>query len=81
MIPLFAEMSIFSTKLTRKTANCVKNNKYINIIINSTIYDKMQLHFPAFPSILKFITIHQPVRILSVLPKPLSNAEKRSFLS
>lgn len=36
---------------------------------------------PAFPSILKFITIHQPVRILSVLPKPLGNAEKRSFLS
>lgn len=36
---------------------------------------------PTFPSILKFITIHQPVRILSVLPKPLGNAEKRSFLS
>ena len=35
---------------------------------------------PAFPSILKFITIHQPVHILSVLPKPLGNAEKRSFL-
>ena len=74
-------MSIFSTKLTRKTANCVKNNKYINIIINSTIYIKMLLHLPTFPSILKFITIHQPVRILSVLPKPLDNAEKRSFLS
>lgn len=73
-------MSIFSTKLTRKTANCVKNNKYINIIIIRMIYIKMQLHFPAFPSILKFIIIHQPVHILSVLPKPLDNAEKHSFL-
>lgn len=36
---------------------------------------------PTFPSILKFITIHQPAHILSVLPKPLGNAEKRSFLS
>lgn len=74
-------MSIFSTKITHKTANCVRNNKYINIIIISAIYDKMQLHSPAFPSILKFITIHQPVHILSVLPKPLGNAEKSSFLS
>ena len=41
----------------------------------------MLQHSPAFPSILKFIIIHQPVRILSVLPKPLDNAEKRSFLS
>lgn len=81
MIPLFAEMSIFSTKLTRKTANCVRNNKYINIIIFSNLYVKMQQHSPAFPSILKFIIIHQPVHILSVLPKPLGNAEKRSFLS
>lgn len=80
MIPLFVEMSIFSTKFTRKTANCVKNNKYINIIIFRYLYDKMLLHSPAFPSILKFITIHQPVHILSVLPKPLGNAEKRSFL-
>lgn len=79
MIPLFAEMSIFSTKITRKTANCAGNNKYINIIINSTIYIKMLLHLPALPSILKFIIIHQPVRMLSVLPKPLGNAEKRSF--
>lgn len=80
MIPLFAEMSIFSTKLTRKTANCVENNKYINIIIFRKQYVKMQQHSPAFPSILKFITIHQPVHILSILPKPLGNAEKRSFL-
>ena len=36
---------------------------------------------PTFPSILKFITIHPPAHILSVLPKPLGNAEKRSFLS
>lgn len=41
----------------------------------------MQQHSPAFPSILKFIIIHQPAHILSVLPKPLGNAEKRSFLS
>lgn len=81
MIPLFAEMSIFSTKLTRKTANCVENNKYINIIIFRKLYVKMQQHPPSFPSILKFIIIHQPVRILSVLPKPFGNAEKRSFLS
>lgn len=40
----------------------------------------MQLHSPTFPSILKFITIHQPVHILSVLLKPFGNAEKRSFL-
>lgn len=33
-----------------------------------------------FPSILKFITIHQPVHILSVLLKALYNAEKRTFL-
>lgn len=74
-------MSIFSTKLTRKTANCVENNEYINIIIFRKLYVKLRLHLPAFPSILKFITIHQPVRILSVPPKPLGNAEKRSFLS
>ena len=41
----------------------------------------MRLHSPTFHSILKFITIHQPVRILSVLLKALYNAEKRSFLS
>ncbi len=35
---------------------------------------------PTFPSIFNFIIIHQPVHILSVLPKPLGNAEKRSFL-
>lgn len=80
MIPLFAEMSIFSTKLTRKTANCVRNNKYINIIIFSKLYVKTQQHFPSFPSILKFIIIHQPAHILSVLPKPFGNAEKRSFI-
>ena len=45
------------------------------------IYIKMQQHPPTFPSILKFIIIHQPVHILSVLLKPLGNAEKRSFLS
>ena len=41
MIPLFAEMSIFSTKLTHKTANCVRNNKYINTIDN--------MHFLVYP--------------------------------
>lgn len=49
MIPLFAEMSIFSTKLTRKTANCVENNKYINIIIFRKLYVKMQQHSPRLP--------------------------------
>ena len=73
-------MSIFSTKLARKTANCVKSSKYINIIIFLKVYVKMLQHSPAFPSILKFIIIHQPVHILSVLLKPLGNAEKRSFL-
>lgn len=68
-------------KINTQNSKLRLKNKYINIIINSTIYIKMLLHLPTFPSILKFIIIHQPVHILSVLPKPFGNAEKRSFLS
>ena len=39
----------------------------------------MLLHLPAFPSILKFIIIHQPVHILSVLLKPLAMRKNAVF--